>query len=110
MLRKFLGQRQASKYGVPFEDRKFWPGYYAFGRDKPLPNGAKVWSRDGHICPEMYKAKIGEVVPVYYDDLHRYLYRIKGMGHFDGSDHIVSPRYFHIEFAGRAALAAEKPQ
>lgn len=97
---------EAMAYGVPFEDRRFWPAFYVFDK-RPLKNGAKHWVKDRSICPELYGSKLGDVVPVYSDDQHVYNYRVLGFSWASGDDHIVSPRQFHIQFAGRVALESQ---
>lgn len=96
---------EAAVLGVPFEDRTFWPAFYVFDKT-PLKNGASHWVNRGFICPELYEAKIGDVVPIFSDGERVFNYRVLGLSWAAGDDHIVSPRQFHIQFA---ALTRSQP-
>lgn len=87
-------EAQAAEYGVPLEDRRFWPAFYCFDRTS-LP---RAWVVNKMICPELYGAKIGDVVPVFADASNRYVYAVLGKSWAAGDDHIVSPAQFHIKF------------
>lgn len=93
----------AAECGVPFEEREFWPAGMNWMRDL-LPEGKGLHVRDRMVCPDLFDCKLGDVVPVYVDGEFAYRYFVRGFSWASGNDHIISPRQFHIEFAGRAAL------
>jgi hypothetical protein len=96
----------ATAFGVPFEEAKFWPAGMNWMREL-LPSGKELRIHDRMICPELFSSKAGDVVPVFVDGQFAYHYFVRGFSWACGSDHIISPREFHIEFARRAALNPE---
>ena len=79
-------------HNIPYEYRDFWPPVYITFKN-PHRSGLKV-------SGQIYDAKIGDVVPVFYSDDTAHLYKLVGFSWASGDDHIVSPKQFHIVYQG----------
>lgn len=97
-------EQAAGDYGIDYELREFWPpASYIY--NERLPSGLKVWTKNKYLCPEMYDAKIGDMVPVYEDtEGNVYWYVLHGWSRASGDDHIVSPMQFNLRFWHRAPI------
>lgn len=93
-----LLEEAAASCGLPVIVERFWPPF-----TKEF-HGKSVWKVNRYLCPELYDARIGDVCPICMDDDFVYHYRVTGFSWASGSDHIVSPKEFWLQFAGRQAL------
>ena len=87
----FFRKRAAAAAGVFFEDTKFWPPYYTWA-------GCTMYGVS-KVLHDVYDAKRGGVVDLLVTPdgrIHRC--KLLGMSFAGGSDHIVSPRQFHLQF------------
>lgn len=92
---------EAASYGVPYLLNHFWPPAHHIYNER-LPIQVRVWTKDRFVCPEMYRAKIGDLVPVFEDtDGNTYWYEVFGFAWAPGDDHIVSPKEFDLRFRER---------
>ena len=90
---KFLRKMKAKKEGVPFFLKDFWPPFY-------LSYGGKA---PGKVLDWMYKASVGDVIPVFWTSEKTHYYKLTGLGVASGSDHIESPYQFDLEYVRTGA-------
>lgn len=90
---KFLRKMKAKKEGMPFFLKDFWPPFYQnYGGKAP-----------GKVLDWMYKARVGDVIPVFWTSQKTHYYRLKCIGMASGSDHVVSPYQFDLEYVRTGA-------